>query len=145
MSDSNTFNAANINWQPLDGVEHAWLSIVDVDETAKIIDVLFKFSAQEQIVLHRHVAAFNTLVIQGEHRIYSPEGDLTETRPAGTYKAGRPSIEPHREGGGEEDVIILFSLRPYNNGPIYEVLDDNHNVASTMTFDDLKAIYETAA
>ena len=64
-------------------------------------------------------------------------------RPGGTYKAVLPNIEPHREGGGDEDVIILFSLRPYDNGPIYEVLDEDHEILSTMTFDDLKAMYES--
>ena len=80
-------------------------------------------------------------MIQGEHRIYSPEGDLKEIRPAGTYKAGLPDAEPHREGGGDEDVIILFSLRPYNNDPIYEILDEGRSILDTMTFEDLKGMY----
>ena len=143
MSNLYSFDESKINWQPLPGVDHAQLSILDVDDTAKIVDILFKFSANEKIVLHRHVSAFNTFVVQGEHRIYNPDGELTEIRPVGTYKAGLPDIKPHREGGGEEDVIILFSLRPYNNGPIYEILDDNQEVESTMTFDDLKEMHES--
>ena len=141
MNNLYSFDKSKINWQPLPGVDHAQLSILDVDDTAKIVDILFKFSANEKIVLHRHVSAFNTFVVQGEHRIYNPDGELTEIRPVGTYKAGLPDIKPHREGGGEEDVIILFSLRPYNNGPIYEILDDNQEVESTMTFDDLKEMH----
>ena len=143
MGNLNSFDEATIQWGQLPGIEHAWLSILTVDDTAKVIDVLFKFSANEQIVLHRHVAAFNTFVVRGEHRIYNPDGELTEVRPVGTYKAGLPNIEPHREGGGDEDVIVLFSLRPYDNGPIYEVLDENHEILSTMTFDDLKEMYES--
>ena len=143
MNNLYSFDKSKINWQPLPGVDHAQLSILDVDDTAKIVDILFKFSANEKIVLHRHVSAFNTFVVQGEHRIYNPDGELTEIRPVGTYKAGLPDIKPHREGGGEEDVIILFSLRPYNNGPIYEILDDNQEVESTMTFDDLKEMHES--
>ena len=143
MSNLYSFDESKINWQPLPGVDHAQLAILDVDDTAKIVDILFKFSANEKIVLHRHVSAFNTFVVQGEHRIYNPDGELTEIRPVGTYKAGLPDIKPHREGGGEEDVIILFSLRPYNNGPIYEILDENQEVESTMTFDDLKEMHES--
>ena len=143
MSNLYSFDESNINWSPMPDVEHAWISILDVDDTAKIVDILFKFSANEKIVLHRHVSAFNTFVVQGEHRIYNPDGELTEIRPVGTYKAGLPDIKPHREGGGEEDVIILFSLRPYNNGPIYEILDENQEVESTMTFDDLKEMHES--
>ena len=143
MSNLYSFDESKINWQPLPGIDHVGLSILDVDDTAKIVDILFKFSANERIVLHRHVSAFNTFVVQGEHRIYNPDGELTEIRPVGTYKAGLPDIKPHREGGGEEDVIILFSLRPYNNGPIYEILDENQEVESTMTFDDLKEMHES--
>ena len=142
MSNGHIFDESKIAWGRLPDIDHVWLSILNVDDTAKIIDVLFKFSANEKIVLHRHVAAFNTFVVQGEHRIYSPDGKLTEVRPVGTYKAGLANIEPHQEGGGDEDVIILFSLRPYNHGPIYEVLDDEQAILSTMTFDDLKEMYE---
>ena len=146
ITELNSFDETKVDWQELAGVDHAWLSILNVDDTAKIVDVLFKFSANEQIILHRHTANFNTFVVQGEHRIYSPEGDLKEIRPAGTYKTGLPDTEPHREGGGDEDVVILFSLRPYNNSdPIYEILDGNHEVESIMTFDDLKEMYEAAA
>ena len=143
MSNLYSFDESKINWQPLPGIDHVGLSILDVDDRAKIVDILFKFSANEKIVLHRHVSAFNTFVVQGEHRIYNPDGELTEIRPVGTYKAGLPDIKPHREGGGEEDVIILFSLRPYNNGPIYEILDEYQEVESTMTFDDLKEMHES--
>ena len=67
---------------------------------------------------------------------------MKETWPAGTYKAGLPQAEPHREGGGSEDVVVLFSLRPYlETKPIYEILDDDHQIASLMTFDDLNALY----
>ena len=78
-----------------------WLSILDVDETAKIVDVLFRFAANE-IVLHRHVAAFHTFVVKGEHRIYTPEGELKEVRPAGTYRAGKADPEPRTEGVGTQ-------------------------------------------
>ena len=32
--------------------------------------------------------------------------------------------EPYRRAG-DTDVVILFSLRPYCDGPIYEILDDD--------------------
>lgn len=143
MSNEN-FDESKVDWKALPDTEHIWLSILDVDDTAKVVDVLFKFSANEKIVMHRHVAAFNTFVVKGEHRIYTPGGELKEVRPAGTYKAGKPDIEPHTEGGGDSDVIILFSLRPYDNGPIYEILDENFEVASTMTYDELKEMHEAA-
>ena len=66
MSNLYSFDESKINWQPLPGVDHARLSILDVDDTAKIVDILFKFSANEKIVLHRHVSAFNTFVVSAE-------------------------------------------------------------------------------
>ena len=41
-------------------------------------------------------------------------------------------------------MVILFSLKPYNGGAIYEILDENHEVLSTITFDDMKELYEAA-
>lgn len=62
----------------------SWPSIMAADDEAKFINVLFKFATGKQIVLHRHVAAFHTFVVRGEHRIYTPQGELTEVRPADT-------------------------------------------------------------
>jgi len=141
MLGASAFDETKVNWGQLPGIDHTWLSILAVDDEAKIIDVLFKFAAGEQIVLHRHVAAFHTYVVRGEHRIYSPQGELSDVRPTGTYKVSPASDTPHKEGGGEEDVIVLFSLRPYSSGAIYEVLDDDQQVVSVMTFDDMKEMY----
>ena len=145
MLDTQSFNENTITWHQLPDVEHVWLSILDIDETAMIVDVLFRFAANEKIVLHRHVAAFHTFVVKGEHRIYTPEGELKEVRPAGTYKAGKADPEPHTEGGGESDVFVLFSLRPYCEGPIYEILGDDGEVVDTMTFDGMRELYQEAA
>lgn len=144
MLDLAAFDETKIQWGTLEGIDHAWLSILAVDDKAKIIDVLFKFAAGEQIVLHRHVAAFHTFVVRGEHHIYTPEGELSEVRPAGTYRASPASEHPHKEGGGDEDVVVLFSLRPYSNGAIYQVLNEDGEIASEMTFDDMKDMFEAA-
>ena len=75
-------------------------------------------------------------------RGYEPDGAWKETGRTGTYKAGLLEAEPHQEGGGNEDVVVLFSLRPYlETKPIYEILDDDHQIASLMTFDDLNALH----
>jgi quercetin dioxygenase-like cupin family protein len=81
--------------------------------------VLFKFAAHRQIVLHRHVAHNNTLVLQGEHRLYEPDGAQKEIRPVGSYTVSPPNDEPHREGGGDQDVIVLFSIRG-SDGVLYD-------------------------
>ena len=151
MLDLNSFDESKVEWDPLPGpdgspADHIGMSILNIDDEAKIVDVLFKFAANEKILLHKHTAAFNTFVVKGEHRIYNPEGELTDVRPAGTYKAGVANEEPHTEGGGDEDVVILFSLRPYDAEiPIYEILDENRDVAATMNFNALKELHESKA
>ena len=141
---SHSFDDANIDWQQLPDTDHLWFSILDVDEDSKIVDVLFKFAANQQILLHRHTAPNHMFVIQGEHRLYEPDGTLKEVRPTGRYTASPASEEPHREGGGDDDVIILFSIRS-DGGVCYELLDDDHNVASTLGFEDFKNIYAMQA
>ena len=53
-----------------------------------------------------------------------------------------PAAEEAAEGGGEEDVIILFSLRPYSNGLIYEIINENNEVELAVSFDDFKEMKE---
>lgn len=62
----------------------------------------------------------------------------------GTYKIGQPDVGPHAEGGCDSDVIIPFSLRPYHGGAICEILDENQEVLSTMTFDGTKELHMAA-
>ena len=151
MSELTSFNESNVSWEPLPGpdglpADHIEMSILNIDDQAHIVDVLFKFEARAKIVMHRHTSVFNTFVVKGEHHIYTPEGELTEVRPAGTYRCGQPSEEPHTEGGGNEDVVILFSLRPYDaEQPIYEILDEHQDVVATMNFNALKELHEAKA
>ena len=144
------FDETKINWQPLPGpdgspADHLGCSILHIDDEAKIVDVLFKFSANEKIVNHRHTSDFNTFVVKGELHIYDLEGNTKEVRYPGTYTAGIANDEPHTEGGGQEDVVVLFSLRPYSSDkPIYEILDETGEIAAIMTFNALKELHEVA-
>jgi quercetin dioxygenase-like cupin family protein len=135
-----TFDDRNISWNKLGDFEHLFYSILDIDEKNKLADVLFKFSANEKIVMHRHLAHNNTFVIQGEHRLYKPDGTLKEVRAVGSMTSSPPNEEPHREGGGDQDVIIAFSIR--GNGVLYELLDDDMNVIGTISMDDLVALHK---
>lgn len=135
------FEDNNIRWNKLGDFEHLLYSILDIDENNKIIDVLFKFAANQQIVLHRHKAQNNTFVIQGEHRLYEANGKIKEIRPVGSYTVSPPNDEPHREGGGDQDVIVFFSIRG-NDGVLYEVLDDGLNLLVTLGFQDFIGLYK---
>src|ERR1700761_207483 len=97
------FDERNIVWRTIEGIDHLAYHIYDVDQTGRIVDLLFKFAANQQIALHRHRAAYRTLVLQGELRIYRPNGELKEVRPVGSYVMAEAGGEPHREGGGDQD------------------------------------------
>lgn len=135
------FNDANINWQTLGNFEHLLYSILNIDEQNKIVDVIFKFAANQQIVLHRHKVLNHLFVIQGEHRIYEANGALKEIRPVGSYTISQPSAEPHREGGGDMDVVVLFSIRG-DDGVFYEILDDDLNVIAALGMQDFIDLYK---
>jgi quercetin dioxygenase-like cupin family protein len=132
---AHTFDDSNIDWQRLGDFEHLHFSILDVDPEKKLVDVLFKFDANSQIVMHRHLAHNNTFVVQGEHRLYEPNGKLKEVRHVGSMTSSPPSKDPHREGGGDQDVIIAFNIR--GDGVLYELLDDDMNIIGTITMQDL--------
>lgn len=136
------FDDSHIHWQTLAGFEYLQYSILDIDELSNIIDVLFKFSARQQIVLHRHKALNKTFVLQGEHWLYHADGKIKEIRPVGSYTVSQPGDEPHREGGGEVDVIVLFSIRG-SEGVLYEILDDELNVIGALGMRDFIALYKS--
>lgn len=135
------FDDCNIKWQKLERFENLAYSILNIDENNKIIDVIFKFAANKRIVLHRHLALNNMFVIQGEHRLYEANGALKEVRPVGSYTSSPPSDEPHREGGGDEDVIVFFSIRG-SDGVLYEILDDDLNAIATLSMQDFIGLYK---
>jgi len=133
------FDDRQIYWQTLEGFEHLQYSILDIDQAAAIITVLFKFAARQQIVLHRHKVLNKTLVIQGEHRLYHADGTLKETRAVGTYTVSPASEEPHREGGGADDAIVLFAI--HGDSLLYEILDDAGQVVATLNAGDFVELY----
>ena len=133
------FNDSTITWSTLEGIDHFSYYICSVDRDNQVVDALFKFAANEKIPLHRHVALNHMLVIQGDHILYTPEGEIKEIRPTGRYTVSAPDDEPHREGGGDQDVIILFSIRG-TEGRMYEVLDDEREVIATLGMDDFEGL-----
>lgn len=138
------FDDSLIQWQTLTGFQHLHYSILDIDEQHHIVDVLFKFSANQQIVLHRHKTLNKTFVIQGEHRLYHADGSIKEIRPAGQYTSSSASDDPHREGGGDMDVIVLFSIRG-DSGVLYEILDEEQNVIGELKWQDFVDLYAVQA
>ncbi|MEM9222774.1 MAG: regulator [Pseudomonadota bacterium] len=138
------FDQSNITWYQLEGVDHASYHVCSVDPENKIVDVLFKFDANQRVILHRHHADYRTLVLQGELRIYRANGDLIEVRPVGSYVERKAGGEPHTEGGGDEDAIVFFSNRG-TDGMIYELLDGEMNTLATLGLHDFKGLLDAQA
>jgi len=132
------FDDRNIQWHKLGDFEHFVYSILDIDRENNIADVIFKFEAHQPIVLHRHKVLNKMLVIQGEHRLYEPNGDLKEVRPVGRYTSSPATPDPHRECGGDEGAVVFFSIRGNSyKGALYELLDDQENLIGIITMQDL--------
>ena len=131
------FDDRNISWYKLGDFEHFVFAMLDVDVPGKIVDFILKFPPNQQIFLHRHLALTNTLVVQGQHRLYEPNGVLKEVRVVGSYTSTPPG-EPHREGAGDEGGVVFYSVRG-KDGVLFEVLDDNLKVVGTLSLDDFVA------
>ncbi len=136
-----SFDQSNIIWNTLDGFDHIWYHVVKVDAEKKIVDVLFKFAANEQVVKHRHHADYSTFILQGELRIYNDAGDLAEIRPTASYVEKKAGGAPHTEGGGDIDCIALFSNRG-TDGVIYEVLGPNNETIANLGLVEFQALWE---
>jgi len=132
------FDDRNIHWHKLGDFEHFVYTILDIDQDNSIADVIFKFEPHNPIVLHRHKVLNKTWVIQGEHRIYEPNGDLKEIRQVGSYTSSPANPDPHRECGGDEGAVVFFSIRANSNEDVlYELLDDQQIPIGTLTLQNL--------
>jgi len=136
---SYVFDDRNIRWYTLGDFEHFVFAMLDVDVPQKIVDFILKFPPNQKIFLHRHLALTNTLVVQGEHRLYEPNGKLKEVRPVGSYTSSPPG-DPHQEGAGDDGGVVFYSVRG-KDGALFEVLDDNLNVIGTLGMDDFVSAF----
>jgi hypothetical protein len=135
------FDDRNIAWRKLEGFDQISYYIYEVDEKNGYVDLLIKFVPNEKIMLHRHKAAYRTFVVQGELRIFRPDGTLKEVRGVGSYIISGANGEPHTESAGDEEAIVLFSNRNVKD-KIYEFLDDNGNIAAALGFAEIRALFE---
>ena len=134
------FDEHNIQWRELAGFKHMMVSIFFVDEAQNRVDLLIKFDPNEKVLLHRHLADTNTFVIEGNHVIYEPDGQVREVRPVGRYTFGT-GRDAHDEGGGPNGCVLFYSVRGETNS-LFDMLDANLNVMATLHTADFKAIFD---
>ena len=135
------FDDRKMRWFNFGDFKHFVFAMYDVDRERRLVDFILKFEPNEQIFLHRHLALTNTLVVQGEHRLYEPNGLLKEIRPTGSYTSTPPG-EPHREGGGNEGAVVFYSVRAGDGDVLFEVLDDDLNVVGALSMADFSEALE---
>ena len=134
------FDDRNIRWNKLGDLEHFVFAVLDIDIPRKVVDFIIKFDPNRQIVLHRHAALTNTMVIQGEHRLYEADGALKEVRAVGSYTSSQPG-DPHREGAGDQPAVVLYSVRG-KDGVLFELMNDDLNVVGTLSMEDFAQALE---
>lgn len=133
------FDDRNISWRPFPGFDGLYYFVLDVDEGRGLVDMLMRFDRHAKCVPHRHVGPTRTLVIEGEHRIYSAEDGgavLEHARPAGSF-ATNDGDETHIEGGGPDGAVILLSMAGVER-TVYEIFDHDMRLERTITLDDFK-------
>ena len=120
--------------------DHGMLIVDFVGRPPGTVDLLIKFDPNEKVLLHRHLADTNTFVIEGDHVIYEPDGQVREVRPVGRYTFGT-GRDAHDEGGGPNGCVLFYSVRGETDS-LFDMLDANLNVVATLHTADFKAIFD---
>jgi 2,4'-dihydroxyacetophenone dioxygenase len=128
------FDDRNIRWFNFGDFKHFVISMLDVDEKKKIVDFIVKFVPNKQIFLHEHRAPAILFVVQGEHRLYEPSGQIKEILPAGSYTAYAPG-GVHSEGGGNEGSVVFYSFR-VDDDILFDILDEDMKVVTSLGMRD---------
>ncbi len=130
-----------IKWLPFAGIENLELSLCDIDEARRVVDLIVRFAPDRTVTMHNHLAQTNMFIIQGELRMYEPDGSVREVRPAGRYYRGRTN-DAHSEGGGPEGAVVFYSMRADDNDNVLEVMDTDQSVTATLSMDDVRAAWD---
>ena len=126
-----------IDFRPMPGLDGVDAFILDIDDERGVVDALFRFAPDAVAPLHNHLAQTNMFILDGELRMYHPDGSLRETRSAGTYHRGKRD-DAHLEGGGPDGAVVFYSIRRHGPEELVDVLDDDGNATSTLTLSHVR-------
>lgn len=130
------FDTKEVDWKDFI-TTGCYYKLLDVNVATRTADMLVKFEPGARCLYHRHVAPATSLVLEGELHIIDKAGTgetLRMIKPAGTYTSGVEN-DVHVEGGGENGVIVYFSMRG-SSDHIYDLLDSNLNLRRAITIHD---------
>ena len=132
------FDDSNIEWRKLGDFTGFVASILFVDEATNVVEFIVKFDPNTNSLVHRHLAATYTFVIEGAHIIYEIDGRLRDSRPAGRFTVTQPDGDSHTEGGGADGCVLLYSIRGHTDA-LFDLLDAAGKTIATLRTSDFKA------
>lgn len=127
----------SITWRPFRGHDGLSYWVLGVNRERQQVDILFRLDPGARCPAHRHVGPTDTLVVEGEHRVFRHDGGqwlLHEVRAPGAF-AAHEGDELHREEGGPEGAIVHLSMAAVD-GVVWETFDDDGTLESVSTLDD---------
>jgi hypothetical protein len=130
------FDTKEVDWKDFI-TTGCYYKLLDVNVAARTADMIVKFDPGARCMYHRHVAPATSLVLEGELHIFdktSAGETLRVVKPAGTFTSGVED-DTHVEGGGENGVIVYFSMRGASDH-IYDLLDSDLNLKRAITIQD---------
>ena len=130
------FDTKEVDWKDFI-TAGCYYKLLDVNVAARTADMIVKFDPGARCMYHRHVAPCTSLVLEGELHIIDQTGTgekLRVVKPAGTFTSGVED-DLHVEGGGENGVIVYFSMRGASDH-IYDLLDSRLNLKRAITIQD---------
>ena len=135
------FDTGNIQWRDF-LTEGCFYQILDVNVAAHTADIIVKFDPGARCLFHRHVAATTTFVLEGTLHVFdqTADGVVEKIKPAGFFSSGAEN-EIHVEGGGDEGVIVYFSMRGADDH-IYDLLNPDLTLRKAITVQDFARDWE---
>jgi len=135
------FDTKNIEWKDF-LTEGCYYRILDVNVAAHTADMLVKFDPGSRCLFHRHVAATTTLVLEGSLHVFeqTANGAVEKIKPAGSFSSGAEN-EIHIEGGGDDGVVVYFSMRGKDDH-IYDLLNPDFSLRRAITVQDFARDWE---
>lgn len=130
------FDTKTVDWKDFI-TAGCYYKLLDVNVAARTADMIVKFEPGARCMYHRHVAPATSLVLEGELHIIdqTDSGEKLRTiKPAGTFTSG-VADDMHVEGGGENGVIVYFSMRG-DSDRIYDLLDAKLALKRAITIHD---------
>ena len=124
-------------------------TILGYDLAAGTLDMVVRWRGDGgHCPIHRHTSTTTVLVLEGEQHLWDlhPDGtrDEPRVRRAGDYALTVGEALPHLERGGPEGGLAFFGNHS-SDGLLYELLDEDLKVITTVTMELLVADWEENA